>query len=140
MNIPERILLSLSRVQEGCDYPSTYVKTSIDNALNLLIRVFPNFSTIISGKRVVDFGCGVGYQSIALVKKYGCSVVGLDSNQKTLRKAINNANDHNISRKELSFVESISVDMLNSFDIVISQNSFEHFAGPAKVLKEMKAF
>jgi ubiquinone/menaquinone biosynthesis C-methylase UbiE len=138
MNIRERILLSLSRAPEGNDCPQANAEISIDNALNLLTRAFPNFNAIVvSGKRVVDLGCGVGYQSIALVKKYGCSVVGVDSNQKTLRKAIENANNHNISSKELSFVESISPDMLNSFDVVISQNSFEHFANPAKVLDEM---
>ena len=137
MNIHERILLSLSRVPEDNDYPKANTKTTIDNALDLLIRVFPEFGTIVSKKRVVDFGCGAGYQSIALVKKYGCTVVGVDSNKKTLKTAIENAGMHDIPPQRLSFLESISPDMLNSFDVVISQNSFEHFANPAKVLDMM---
>ena len=137
MDISERVLLSLSRAPEGNDYPQTNDEISIDNALDLLNRVIPNFNALVSCKRVVDLGCGDGYQSIALVKKYGCSVVGVDSNQKTLRKAIENANDHNISSKELSFIENISADMLKNFDVVVSQNSFEHFANPAKILDEM---
>jgi SAM-dependent methyltransferase len=137
MNIRERFLLSLSRAKKGNDYPQTNDDISIDNALNLLTRVFPSFNALVSGKRVVDLGCGDGYQSIALVKKYGCSVVGVDSNQKTLRKAIENANYNNISSKKLSFVENISADMLNSFDVVVSQNSFEHFLNPANILDEM---
>lgn len=117
---PWTFLLSISRTPEGNDYPQTNDEISIDNSLNLLTRVFPSFNVSVSGKRVVDFGCGDGYQSIALVKKYGCSVIGVDSNQKTLRKAIENANDHNISSKELFFVENISENMLNSFDVVVS--------------------
>lgn len=137
MNIGERILLCLSRTPEGNDYLQQDTEVTIDNALNLLTRVYPRFSALVSGKRVVDFGCGTGYQSIALVKKHDCSVVGVDSNQQTLRKAIENAKYHNVSSQELSFVESISADMLNSFDVVISQNSFEHFANPDNALDEM---
>lgn len=99
--------------------------------------MYPNFSNLVSGKYVVDFGCGFGYQSIALVKKYCCSVFGIDSNRKTLRKAIDNAKKYNISSQKLSFIERISPNMLNSFDVVISQNSFEHFGNPELVLNEM---
>jgi ubiquinone/menaquinone biosynthesis C-methylase UbiE len=137
MNIGERILLLLSRTPTGKDYLQKDAETTVDSALNFLTRVYPNFTTLVSGKRVVDFGCGTGHQSIALVTKHDCSVVGVDSNQKTLMKAIENAKAHNVSSKKLSFVESISPDMLRSFDVVISQNSFEHFANPEKVLDEM---
>ena len=137
MNIGERILLSISRTPGGNDYLQKETELTIDNALNLLTRIYPRFSALVSGKRVVDFGCGTGYQSIALVKKHDCSVVGVDTNQQTLRKAIENAKYHNVSSQKLSFVENISADMLNSFDVVISQNSFEHFANPEKVLDEM---
>lgn len=137
MSIGEHILLSISRTPGGSDYLQKDAEVTIDNALNLLTRVYPRLSALVSGKRVVDFGCGTGYQSIALVKKYDCSVVGVDSNQRTLRKAIENAERHNVSSQELSFVGCISADMLNSFDVVLSQNSFEHFANPEKILDEM---
>ncbi len=135
MNIGERILLFLSRTPESNDYSQKDIE--VDNALNLLNQVYPRFSALVSGKRVVDFGCGTGYQSIALVKKHDCSVVGVDSNQPALMKAIENAKYHNVSSRKLSFVDSISADMLNSFDVVLSQNSFEHFANPENVLDEM---
>jgi ubiquinone/menaquinone biosynthesis C-methylase UbiE len=136
MSIGERILLSLSRAPEGKDYLQKDAEETIDNALNLLTRVFPRFDALVSGKRIVDFGCGTGNQSIALVKKHGCTVVGVDTNQRTLSKATENAKDHDVSG-QLSFTERISADMRKSFDVVISQNSFEHFANPAKVLEEM---
>lgn len=139
MNIRERILLSLSRAPELSDYSSGYDETTPENALNLLSRVFPDFNTIVSGKRVVDFGCGVGNQSIALSKKHGCSVVGVDSNRSTLEKAVKNAIAHDISPKNLSFVDKITLDMENNFDVVISHNSFEHFENPSKVLNAMRS-
>jgi SAM-dependent methyltransferase len=137
MGIGERILLLLSRAPEVNDYLQEDGEPDIDNALNLLARVYPNFADLVSGKRVVDFGCGTGYQSIALVKRYGCAVVGMDSNRNTLRKAVENARQCAVASQSLSFVDGILPEMVNKFDVVISQNSFEHFAEPSKVLGEM---
>ena len=72
-----------------------------------------------------------------MIKKYDCSVIGLDSNQRTLNRAKKNAEEHTVSLQDLSFLENISSDMLNSFDVVISLNSFEHFSKPEKVLSQM---
>jgi SAM-dependent methyltransferase len=137
MGIGERILLLLSRAPEDNDYLQEDSELDIDNALQLLTRMYPNFGDLVSGRRVVDFGCGTGYQSIALVKKYGCAVVGIDSNRDTLRRAAENARQTGVSSQSLSFVEGILPDMVNRFDVVISQNSFEHFPEPGKVLREM---
>lgn len=137
MTISERVLLALSRASADDDYQLKDSTITIDNALDLLSRKYPNLGALVSGKRVVDFGCGTGYQSIALTKKFNCYVTGIDTNEKTLEKAIINAKNHNISSKRLSFVESISADMLNSFDVVISQNAFEHFGNPVQILNDM---
>jgi len=138
MSISEYILLFLSRNLSSADYFQEDVGAFVgDDALKFLTYVYPDFSAIVSGKRVVDFGCGVGNQSIALAKKYGCSVVGVDSNKKILMKAIENAKSQNIAPGKLHFVEGIFPDMRNSFDVVISQDSFEHFTYPEKVLDEM---
>ena len=139
MNISERILLALSRAPKDDDYQQKDSAITIDAALDLLHRVYPNLSSLVSGKRVVDFGCGTGHQSIALVKKYDCTVIGIDTNKNTIKKAINNAKIHSVSSQQLSFVESISPDMLNSFDVVISQNAIEHFGDPEQILNEMNS-
>jgi len=138
VKIQERILLSLSRAPESQDYGSEDSDWTIDNSLSLLENEYPNFGALVSGKRVVDFGCGEGYQSIALTKKHDCFVVGIDSNQRTLEKAIGHADSHNIPKSRLTFVDKISDSMFNSFDIVISQNSFEHFGNPSVILDEMQ--
>ena len=139
MNIGECLLLLLSRKTENSEYFSDNNESTIDSALSLLESEYPNFGNLISGKRVVDFGCGSGYQSILLVKKYGCSAVGIESNKKRLEKALENAKYYNIPEAKLCFVEKKSLDMEKKFDIVISQNSFEHFKNSSLVLGEMKS-
>ena len=139
MNFQEHILLSLSRDPASDDYGSCKSEVTADNYLSLLENSYSNFGELILGKRVVDFGCGMGYQSIELVQKYNCSVIGIDSNQKTLRKAIEHAKTYNIPKPKLSFADRISESMLNNFDIVISQNSFEHFGNPSMILDEMQS-
>ena len=139
MRIQERILLCLSRTPDSKDYNSGNNEWTIDNSLFLLENEYPNFGALVSGKRVVDFGCGMGYQSIALAQKYDCTVVGIDSNQRTVEKAIENAKAYNIPQSRLSFMNKISDSMLNNIDIVISQNSFEHFGNPSIILNEMQS-
>jgi SAM-dependent methyltransferase len=137
MSLGERILLLLSRRPETGDYLQDGGELNVENALGLLARVYPKFSDLVSGKRVADFGCGNGLQSIALVQRYGCTVVGIDSNRNTLARAIQNARYHGVATQSLSFAEGVLPDMPGSFDIVISKDSFEHFGNPAKVLDEM---
>lgn len=137
MDLGERILLALSRTPTARDYTETRDETTVDNALDLLTRVFPDFDALVFGKRVVDFGCGTGHQSIALAIQHACSVVGVDSHPESLAEAVRNAERHNLPPQQLSFTASISPDMLNGFDVVISQNSFEHFANPERVLDQM---
>jgi len=139
MTIGERILTTISKSPGGNDCQLRDSAITIDTALDLLYFVYPNLSALVSGKRVVDFGCGKGFQSIALVKKLDCSVIGIDTNRATLEKAITNAKDHNISSQQLSFVDRISTNMFKSFDVVISQNSFEHFGNPKLILDEMSS-
>ena len=137
--ILERLLLLLSRDPEEADYHSSEDEYTMENALSLLENEFPDFGRLVAGRRVVDFGCGLGYQSIALVKKYKCFVVGIDINQKTLAKAIKLAQFHNIPPSKLIFVHEVSKDLLNNFDIVVSQNSFEHFSNPLLTFKKMQS-
>lgn len=138
MNLGENILLFFSRLSKTDKSAPEYGEAGdIDEALNLLNHHCKNFSKLVSGKKLVDFGCGHGLQSIALVKKHSCSVVGIDSNQEALKKAIDNAKEQKVSSEHLSFVDRTSPDMSNSFDVVISQNSFEHFKDPEKTLEEM---
>mgnify|MGYP001602978728 CR=1 FL=1 len=139
MNIQERILLGLSKASTIADEDLGDSESTRNNALSLLENEYPNLGQLVSGKRVIDFGCGTGYQSIKLSQKYNCSVVGVESNQRTLGKAIEHAKSYKIPQSTLSFMDKISDSMLNNFDIVISQNSFEHFRDPLMAINEMQS-
>jgi SAM-dependent methyltransferase len=138
-HIQEKIILMFSRKPDTSDYIKAGKEWTVDNALDLLIYEYPNFAEIVGGKRVADFGCGNGYQSIALARKFNCLVTGIESNRNTLKKAIALAECYDLYGTEVSFVGDISPDMLNSFDVVISQNSFEHFKEPEVILGKMKS-
>ena len=92
---------------------------------------FPNFDGLVNRKRVCDFGCGLGNQAKVLFD-IGCEVVGIDPNPNNLDVAVKNAGG-----RPVSFVDRPPSDMLGTFDIVISQNSMEHFSEPDKILAEM---
>jgi SAM-dependent methyltransferase len=134
----ERLLLAFSRKPDSTDYLHSDVeRTSLDSALSLLKRVFPDFDGLVRGKRVLDFGCGKGFQSAALVKFYESSVLGVDTNPKTLAQAREISRAAGLSPTNPVFAAQVPEDMHGKFDIVISQDSFEHFPEPEEMLLQM---
>lgn len=138
MNFSEKLLLLLSRKPGTSDYESNFSEFSPDNALALLKRVYPDFIDIISNKTIVDFGCGHGWQSISLVKNGAKSVLGLDFNSDYLKIANGLAIKYGVTEK-VSFANKLENRFIGKFDIIISQNSMEHFTDPFSVLNEMKS-
>jgi SAM-dependent methyltransferase len=139
MSLQERILLALSRSPESGDYASACNEWSLEEALSLLEREYTHFGKLVSGRQILDFGCGEGYQCVALAGRYHCGVLGIESNPKSLQRARELALQEGIPPDQLDFAPSVSESMLGRFDIVISQNSFEHFPDPAGVLQLMGA-
>jgi SAM-dependent methyltransferase len=141
MKLGELVLRAFSRNPENMDYSSSHDDYSCyrGNALALVKSEYPNFLELVTRKRVVDFGCGQGHQSIALVTEADCFVCGVDTNSKTLHKAIAMAGDKSIPGDRLRFCTSMPAELRGTFDVVISQDSMEHFPDPAAVLDEMKA-
>jgi SAM-dependent methyltransferase len=140
MSLAERILTRLSRDPAAGDYPEpcTLGRRNVDTALSSLTRQFPGFGQLVAGQRVVDFGCGYGYQCLALATKYDCTVVGIDINPEGTSKGIAMARSMNVSESRLSFVDRATPAMKGTFDVAISHNSFEHFPNPESILDEMK--
>jgi len=134
--LAERLLIALSRDPRDGDVGSAASEWDDRTADRVLVRDFPDFA---AGRRVADHGCGEGYQSLALARKYDCRVLGIDTNETLLARAARLASDAGFSRPCVTFAPKVNGSMRGVCDVVISQNSFEHYGDPARVLAEMKS-
>lgn len=138
MRISEKILFLLSRKRKGKDFQIGRQEWDIDNALSVASKMFPDFMKGIVDKKILDFGCGAGYQSAALARNGAKYVLGIDINQGTLEKARNLICELGLGQ-QVEFTDKLDDRFKGRFDIVISQNSLEHFSDPVRSLNDMKS-
>jgi 2-polyprenyl-3-methyl-5-hydroxy-6-metoxy-1,4-benzoquinol methylase len=136
--IAERLLLFLSRKPNKDDYAGGTEKWHPGNALSRLCRAFPNFMNSFVGKEVLDFGCGLGYQVIALAKHGARHVLGVETNEKRLASARNLSRQTGLGQ-QVDFADRLHDCFKARFDLVISQNRMEHYPDPLATLGEMKS-
>lgn len=134
--VAERVLLALSRTPGKPDLPAAIEHWNETNALNLPRQEFQEFDGHLIGKTVIDFGCGGGWQSVAMVQAGAKRVLGVDTNPMCLNDARSLADRLGIPADRLAFVSTLSGGT-DRFDLVISQNSFEHFPDPASTLRQI---
>lgn len=103
--------------------------------IDIFSRAFgPDLWTWIAGREVLDFGCGEGGFTLALAAGAARHVTGLDilpdfafAEAEAARRGA-----------AVTFVGAASTTLPDAgFDIVISHDSFEHFAQPEAILAEM---
>jgi SAM-dependent methyltransferase len=136
VELAEKLLLLMTKKPPAADcQPGTDDHSNLQSALSILCRVYPGFMRSIVGKRILDFGCGEGWQALALARGGAANVVGIDRNPTYVRNAQKLAHKYQLSDR-VTFTDSPST-FKSGFDMVISQNSMEHFSEPAKALEEM---
>lgn len=135
----ERVLVALSRAPDAADRPAATDHWDAHNALDLLRQEFPDFSARMRGKAVLDFGCGDGWQSVALAEAGAAHVVGVDTNEACLDRARARLARLRLPPDRVRFVRRLPETGGECFDVAISQNSFEHFPDPASVLRRLAA-
>ena len=136
--LSEKILLMFSRKPDESDYKESKVEYTIDNALDILISAFgSHFLQDIKNKAVLDFGCGSGFQVVAMALKGATFVVGVDIREEVFKEGINLAKKHKVSNK-VKFLTKITDEFFEYFDIIISQNSFEHYSDPEGIVELWK--
>jgi SAM-dependent methyltransferase len=89
------------------------------------------------GARVLDVGCGLGQTCIRLVERGAREAVGVDIS----RAAVDFGNEQIAmrglsDRVQLRHIEDIA-DVDESFDVAVSQNSFEHIQYPERMIDEL---
>jgi SAM-dependent methyltransferase len=107
-----------------------------EDPLSLLKSAYPSFEKWIQGKRILDVGCGFGFQSLEFWRRGAQSVVGLDTNVAAVIRANAMAVEHGAA-PAVHFTDVLPPDAAGTFDVAVSQNAMEHFPDPSAVLKAM---
>lgn len=90
----------------------------------------------LGGRRVLDAGCGLGGKSVAYAQA-GAAVVGVDINHAHARGAVDFARGRGLRLDVLTADATRLPFAAGSFDLVIANDSMEHFADPAAALAEL---
>jgi SAM-dependent methyltransferase len=106
--------------------------------LSLLQRVYAGFISDITRKAVLDFGCGFGWQVLAMACYDTQRSVGIESDPSVLRGAKDLACRIGFPSGKVEFHRALGPDLCGGFDLVISQNAMEHFPDPVGALKLMR--
>jgi len=109
----------------GAAYKKNGRRSKLDILLGDLLQT-------VRGKVVIDFGCGYGDEAVELARRGAARVIGVDINQEYLREAQRRAEDAGLSQ-QVEFATRSE----EPADVVVSLDSFEHFADPAETLSHM---
>lgn len=136
----ERILYAFSKdpvlaFRDGDGNAGGDNKWDESNALSVLRWEFADFDfdKMIRSRRVIDYGCGEGFQSTAMAKAGAAEVLGVETEDARLEPARRMAK----GLTNISFTTKAPED--GGFNVAISLNSFEHFVKPAQNLQELGA-
>ena len=94
------------------------------------------FSKALVDRVLLDIGCGLGDQVIAAAEAGARLAVGLDTIEVNLRMGQVNAATRGVADRVRFTADTISTFGTDWADVVLSQNSFEHFDEPAEILAQ----
>jgi len=93
----------------------------------------PTLIDKLSGRTIIDFGCGDGLQAVTIARRVpDCRVIGLDIQPRFLERARARAARNDVSSR-CRFASSTA----ERADVIISIDAFEHFEDPAGILAAM---
>lgn len=88
----------------------------------------------IRERLVLDFGCGPGADAVEMAERGARFVVGLELRQKWIDTATALAQAHGVADRCC-----FGKEWDEPVDLIVSLDSFEHFADPAEILRRMRA-
>jgi 2-polyprenyl-3-methyl-5-hydroxy-6-metoxy-1,4-benzoquinol methylase len=98
----------------------------------LTVLFGPQIWNEITGKTVIDFGCGTGQEVVELVLAGARHVIGLDIQEHLLAQGRKAA-----SRAEVADRCEFCFETDEKADVIICVDAFEHFEEPADILTRM---
>lgn len=101
----------------------------------LRLNYIDQVSSGLSGKHVVDVGCGGGILSESMAAR-GANVTGIDLSDKALKVAKLHLleSGHQVDYRKIT-VESLATEHPQHFDVVTCMEMIEHVPDPASVIK-----
>jgi SAM-dependent methyltransferase len=127
-----RLLNYASRGGTVSAYPA--VATAYANKSKLEVLFGPGVWRAIEGKDVLDFGCGEGNESVDVALHGARRVIGLDLYDKWINASSEQAHARGVADKCF-----FGKEWHEPVDVILSIDSFEHFADPADILQKMHA-
>lgn len=99
----------------------------------LEVLLGPQIWTRVSGKVVLDFGCGYGDEVIEIARHGARKVIGLDIRESVLTQARSKA------RKACMDDRCVFLSQPSGkVDVILSVDGFEHYADPQAILRSMR--
>jgi SAM-dependent methyltransferase len=134
LRLSERILLAICRPTKAPPLSVATHQYTLENALNYSRLMVPDFPARVRGKSVLDYGCGPGWQAVAMQLAGADRVHGVDINDEWLESGRALAASAGAAR--VTFGKEADSDR---YDVVIGLGSMEHFRDPQKELARMAA-
>lgn len=101
----------------------------------LRVRFITTECGTLSGKRVIDVGCGGGILSEAMARQ-GAQVTGIDLGEATIRAAQAHAQRTGLGiHYQTISVEALAAQSPASFDVVTCMEMLEHVPDPASIIR-----
>jgi SAM-dependent methyltransferase len=122
-------LASRNGTVERCGIATAYIGRS-----KLEVLLGPDVWDQTRNREVLDFGCGPGREAVELAEHGARHVVGIDLSHKWLELATEHAKAHGVIDR-CTFAPA----WRDPVDVIVALDSFEHFADPADVLRQMHA-
>jgi SAM-dependent methyltransferase len=113
--------------QPACDGTAYRHRSKIETLLG------PGIWDALAGKVVLDFGCGVGTDTIEFARRGARRVIGLDIREDVLEAARKEADTAGVGDHCV-----FTLDTDEQVDVIMSIDGFEHYADPAHVLRTMR--
>ena len=88
---------------------------------------------VLTGKKVLDIGCGMGQHAVQYAKAGALSVLGTDISERMLGYAKENNSADNITYRRMAFEDLGSLD--EKFDVVTSSLVFDYAEDFGKLMK-----
>ena len=134
---PEVTTRDVRMLYESYPYPSPVVSDDlIDDVANNIGFLYPGDP--LTGKRILDAGCGTGQRLLGAAKQYPkAEFWGIDMTNASLRIATQLANRHQIKNVHFIQADLLNLDVKQEFDLISSTGVIHHLENPNLGLKNL---